>query len=161
MAMEIVEIFFYKSLVAIIPSVAFAILFTVPKKYLIWVAIGGYVAFLSKSLSIAYLGCGPILSTFIGSVAISLLYIYIGPKLRTPRQVFTVASIIPLIPGKFAYTTMMSLIQFYNMETGNHDAIEYIQSFYDNGLITACVMLAIGFGIALPPLFFYRNRPVV
>jgi len=36
-----------------------------------------------------------------------------------------------------------------------------IESFFENGIVTTSVLLAIGMGIAMPALLFYRNRPVV
>lgn len=86
------------------------------------------------------------------------MFIYIGPKLKVPRPVFTVASIIPIIPGKYAYSTLLQIMYLHNSEDNN---IIFIEHFFENGMTTLAVMLAMGLGIAFPPLFFYRNRPVV
>ncbi len=145
-------------LMSALPAVAFAMLFLVPVRYLKFVALGGAVAHLTRTLAMDFLGCGIVTATFIASATISLLFIYIAPKLRVPRPVFTVASIIPIIPGKFAYLTLISAIQVHNL-SHNHDI--YVTEFFRNGMLTLAVMFAIGLGIALPPLFFYRNRPVV
>lgn len=141
-----------------VPAVGFAMLFAVPFKYLPFVALGGSFTHLTRTLCMNYTGSGIVTSTFIASILVSLLFIYISPKLRVPRPVFTVASIIPIIPGKFAYLTLLSAIRVHNLST---DHGLYVVQFFQNGMLTTAVMLAIGLGIALPPLFFYRNRPVV
>ncbi|MGN1394658.1 MAG: threonine/serine exporter family protein [Succinivibrionaceae bacterium] len=155
--MELLDLLI-KSAFAIIPAVGFAILFSVPKKLLLYVSLGGYVCYFFRRFSMAYLDCGFISSAFIASIIVSLLFIYIGPKLKVPRPVFTVASIIPIIPGKFAYMTLISLIQFYQSEL---QSSQYIVDFFYFGIMSSGIIVAIGLGIALPPLFFYRNRPVV
>jgi uncharacterized membrane protein YjjB (DUF3815 family) len=141
-----------------VPAVAFAMLFGAPARYLPYIALGGSITHLTRSLCMGYMNFGIVTSTFIASMLISFLFIYIAPKLKVPRPVFTVASIIPIIPGKFAYMTLLSAIKIHNL---NYDHDVYIILFFQNGMLTTAVMLAMGLGIALPPLFFYRNRPVV
>ncbi len=140
------------------PAVGFAMLFAVPMRFLPYVALGGSIAHLSRTIFMDCFGLGIVVSTFFASCIISLIFIYIAPKLKVPRPVFTVASVIPIIPGKYAYSTLLQIIYIHN-NVDNHSV--YIQQFFQDGMITTAVMLAMGLGIALPPLFFYRNRPVV
>ena len=86
------------------------------------------------------------------------MFIYLSPKLKAPRPVFTVASIVPIIPGKYAYLTLLSIIK---MQDATEKKAPLIESFFENGIVTTSVLLAIGMGIAMPALLFYRNRPVV
>ena len=51
-----------------------------------------------------------VIATFAACAVISLIFIYVGPKLGVPRPVFTVASVIALIPGMDAYNALLSLI---------------------------------------------------
>lgn len=141
-----------------IPAIAFAILFATPKKYLPFVALGGIVAHLTRTISIECFGLQLEYATFIASITISLMFIYIGPKIKVPRPVFTVASIIPIIPGKLAYLTLLNLI---NLLGEPDQRLNYMIKFFETGTLSAAVLLAIGMGIALPPLFFYKNKPVV
>ncbi len=142
-----------------IPAVAFAMLFNVPAKYLPLAALGGSLAHITRTICTSYLGIGIVGASFIASSVISVLFILIAPRICVPRPVFTVASIVPIIPGKFAYLTLLSLIKMH--ENIGAESSEHVVSFFENGIITSFVMLAIGMGIAMPSLFFYRNRPVV
>ncbi len=147
-----------KILLAAFPSVGFAMLFSVPKKYLIFCAIGGMITYATKIILMVFFDAGVVSSTFVATTLMSLMFIGIAPLLKVPRPVFTVASIIPIIPGKYAYLTLLNGINIYN---GPGEKLAYIEEFFSNGVTTGSVMLAMGLGIALPPLFFYRNHPVV
>ncbi len=138
-------------------SMAFAVLFVTPAKYIPLIGLGGAVCHLSRSVCLAA-DLGIVASSFIASVVISIIFILIVPRIRVPRPVFTVSSIVPIIPGKFAYMTLLSMIKIHD-NPGMRE--QYIVSIFENGLLTAFVMLAIGLGIAAPALLFYRNRPVV
>lgn len=145
-------------LASAIPAMAFAMIFSVPPKYLPFVACGGMVSFGIKYLFFVSLEFDLIVSCFIASCVISVMFVYIAPKLKVPRPVFTVASVIPILPGQPAFNTIINLIKIY-AEPLSRDV--YISDFFASGLLTTGVMLAIGIGIAMPPLFFYRNHPVV
>lgn len=138
-------------------SMALAILFATPARLIPLVGLGGAVCHLSRTLCLAA-DLGIVASSFIASVVISVIFILIAPRIRFPRPVFTVSSIIPIIPGKFAYMTLLSLIKIHDSPEMRE---QYIVSIFENGALTVFVMLAIGMGIAMPALLFYRNRPVV
>jgi len=141
-----------------IPAVVFAIIFSTPVKYLPYVALGGSVAHIVRTVCINDLNIGIVGASFIASITISLMFIYLSPKLKAPRPVFTVASIVPIIPGKYAYLTLLSIIK---MQDVTEKKAPLIESFFENGIVTTLVLLAIGMGIAMPALLFYRTRPVV
>jgi uncharacterized membrane protein YjjB (DUF3815 family) len=138
-------------------SIGFAVFFSTPVKYIALAGLGGAVCHLSRSLCLAA-DLGIVASSFIASVVISMMFILIAPRIRVPRPVFTVSSIVPIIPGKYAYLTLISLI---NIHDNPQMRDRYIVSIFENGALTTFVMLAIGMGIAMPALLFYRNRPVV
>lgn len=75
-----------------------------------------------------------------------------------PRPVYTVASIIPMIPGKYAYNMMMSLVAM-----NSHGATQILlKSFVENGLHTLSILFAIAFGLTLPSLYYTkRKQPII
>ena len=94
--------------------------------------------------------------TFIACCVSSLLFVYVAPKLGTPRPVFTVASIIPLVPGMDAYTALLAMYKV--IETGQQEISLYSYLIIEHGMRCIAILLAICLGIAVPPLFFYRYR---
>ena len=139
-------------------AVAFAMLFSVPTRYLRYVAVGGLLTRVAGTLLYSGLGVEIAVATFLACCLCSLYFIYQAPRLHVPRPVFTVASIIPLVPGMDAYTCLMSL---YGIIDAPSDLI--VQNAYlimHHGMRCFAILLAMCFGIAIPPLFFYRYRRI-
>ena len=146
-----------EAIFASIASVGFAMVFNVPKHTLIYCAFGGAITFITRTILLD-LGIGVELSTFIASTIIGIIALYWSRKYLIPRPVYTVASIIPMIPGTYAFTAMISLVDM-NTHGVTH---ELIQLFIQNGLKAVSILGAISFGLALPSLYFMRlNRPVI
>ena len=148
----LIEAFF-----ASVASVGFAMVFNVPKHTLIYCAVGGAITFIARS-SLLHLGIGIEISTFLASTFIGIVALYWSRKYLIPRPVYTVASIIPMIPGTYAFTAMISLV-----DMNTHGVTEQlIGLFVFNGLKAVSILGAISFGLALPSLYFMRlNRPVI
>ena len=146
-----------EAIFASIASVGFAMVFNVPKHTLIYCAFGGAITFITRTILLD-LGIGVELSTFIASTIIGIIALYWSRKYLIPRPVYTVASIIPMIPGTYAFSAMISLVDM-NTHGVTH---ELIQLFIQNGLKAVSILGAISFGLALPSLYFMRlNRPVI
>ena len=142
---------------ASIAAVGFAMVFNVPKHTLIYCAFGGAITYIIRTLSL-HVGLGIEISTFIASTFIGILALYWSRKHLIPRPVYTVASIIPMIPGTFAFSAMISLV-----DMNSHGVTpQLIEIFIENGLKAVSILGAISFGLALPSLYFIRlNRPVI
>ena len=148
---------FIDSLFASLASIGFAMVFNVPKHTLIYCALGGAIAYTARTIFL-YLGFEIEISTFFASTFIGIIALYWSKKHLIPRPVYTVASIIPMIPGTFAFTAMISLV-----DMNSHGVTpELIEAFIENGLKAVSILGAISFGLALPSLYFMRlNRPVI
>lgn len=139
-------------------AVAFAMLFSVPTRYLRYVALGGMMTRMARTLLFQGMGVEIALATFLACCLCSLYFIYQAPRLHVPRPVFTVASIIPLVPGMDAYTCLMSL---YGIIDAPSELI--VQNAYlimHHGMRCFAILLSMCLGIAIPPLFFYRYRRI-
>ena len=155
--MEIIFDILIKSIFASIASTGFAMLFNVPKHTLIFCALGGAITYIIRNISIE-LGLSIELSTFIASSSIGFITLSWSRKFLIPRPVYTVASIIPMIPGTYAFAAMISLV---NMNSHGVTP-ELIELFIGDSLKAVSILGAISFGLALPSLYFMRlNRPVI
>jgi uncharacterized membrane protein YjjB (DUF3815 family) len=98
------------------------------------------------------------LATFLASLLIGTIAVYWSRKYIVPRPIYTVASIIPLIPGTYAFSAMISLV-----DMNSHGVTpELIAVFIENGLKSISILGTISFGLALPSLYFIRyNRPII
>lgn len=154
--MELLKLFIIDALFASVPAVGFAMVFNVPKKMLIYCAIGGAFAHSLRFLLMNF-GVHIEWATLIASSSMGFVGLYWSRKRLIPRPVFTVASIIPMIPGSFAFTTVIGLVE---INTAGY-SVEIMQIVAENGLKTLFILGALSFGLALPSILIYRGRPIV
>ena len=154
--MELIKILLIDAWFAWIPAVGFAMLFNVPSKMLIYCAVGGAFAHSFRTL-LMYYGIPMEWATFCASSALGFIGLYWSRKHLIPRPVFTVAGIIPMIPGSFAFTTIIGIVQFHS--TGYTPELMSIVT--ENGLKTLFILVALSFGLALPSILVYRGRSIV
>jgi len=125
-------------LFAAIPAVGFALVFNVPPKALKYCAILGALGHVTRTLLLHF------------GVPIAHRY------LAHPK-VFTVAAIIPMIPGVHAYKAMIAIVQIHHYGFSDKLFEQMISSFINTSFILGALVL----GLALPGLLFYRQKPVV
>lgn len=140
---------------AAIPAVGFGVLFNVPTRILGWCAVGGA---LGRALRFLMIQAGlPIAwATLLAAASVSFLGVWAAQRLRAHPKVFTVAAIIPMIPGVPLFTTLLAISQ---MER-NGPTPELISTALKSGLDATFILAALAVGLAAPGLFVYR-RPVV
>ena len=81
----------------------------------------------------------------------------VAQRLRAHPKVFTVAAMIPMIPGVPLFKTLIAIVQI--QQKGPSD--ELISTAIASGLQAFFVVAALAVGLAVPGLLFYRRRPVV
>jgi len=139
-----------KSFWAGIAAIGFAILFNVPRRTLfpIWCigAMGGLIKFTAMNYEM-----GVVFASFLGAVAVGVAAIQMAHLKDSPPLVFSIPSVIPMVPGVFAYKFMLGMIALTSIE--NSDA--YLQTLIDtvnNGAKMMFVLIALGTGVAIPML---------
>lgn len=145
------------ALVAAIPAVGFALLFNVPPRSLIFVALGGAFARGLRTFLIFGAGFKIEWATLLSVSLLSLIGVWLARRLRAHPKVFTVAAIIPMIPGVPAYTTLLAIAE---INRGGFTP-ELWQTAVTNGLQALFLVGALAVGLAMPGLLFYRRKPVV
>lgn len=139
-----------------IPAVGFAMIFNVPPRLLKYCAMGGALAHSLRTLLI-HSGVPIEWATLAAATTVGFVCVYWARRLLVPRPVFSVASIIPMIPGSFAFKAMISIVEL-NI---NGFSLTLLESALENGLKALFIVAALSFGLAIPSLVVYRNRPIV
>lgn len=153
---QIILEYILNAIFSAIPAVGFAMVFNVPKHTLIYCAFGGAIAYTSRTF-LMDLDLALELATFLASTLVGFVALYWSRKYIIPRPVYTIASIIPLLPGTYAFAAIINLISM----NAHGVTPELITIFIDNSLKTIIVLGGIGFGLALPSLYYIRyNRPI-
>jgi uncharacterized membrane protein YjjB (DUF3815 family) len=136
-------------------AVGFAILFNVPIRTL-WVifllgALGGSLKLLTMEL-----GGGIVFGSFFGAMLVGFLSIYAAHFRHAPPFVFAIPSVIPMVPGAFAYRMMLGIIRL----TGDVDPTAFVSLMHDtvnNGLKALFVLMALSLGVSAPMLLTRRE----
>jgi uncharacterized membrane protein YjjB (DUF3815 family) len=104
------------------------------------------------------LGLGLIPATLIASVTIGLLGIYCSHKVHNPPVVFTMPACITMIPGLFAYRSMLGFIKLSDQSTLDKDP-NILQEISHNAVLTFSLLFSLAVGISISALLF-RNKSV-
>ena len=97
------------------------------------------------------------LASFLAATGVGMLGIYWSQRLLAHPKVFTVAAIIPMIPGVFAFKAMIALVE---INRWGYSEVLW-ESFMSNGITSLFVLGALAIGLSMPGLLFYRRKPVV
>jgi len=88
----------------------FAVIFNAPVKVIPWCGIVGSLGWTIYHL-LAQSGVYEVHATFIGAFVVSIVAHIYARRLRMPMIVFSVAGIIPLVPGSIAYNAMRNIVE--------------------------------------------------
>ena len=120
---------------ACIGTIAFALLFQVPRKYYLYCGIAGACGWICYKLILPYT-TEPV-SIFFATVLVIILSRSFAVYKRCPVTVFLIAGIFPLVPGAGIYYTAYYFIQ-------NNNALAL-----SNGISTFKIAVVLATGIAL------------
>ncbi len=95
-------------------------------------------------------------ATFLAAFLIGLLSVLFAKIIRCPSEVFTFPSLLPMIPGMFAYRMFLSFAKF----TRTEDTALYqnlIEDIFANGMTAVFIMIALVVGVSIPVMLFHRE----
>lgn len=141
---------------AVIPAVGFALVFNVPPKALKYCALLGALGHVTRTI-LMHNDVPIVFATLVGAALIGFIGVHLSHRYLAHPKVFTVAAIIPMIPGVQAYKAMIAIVQIHHYGFSNALFEQMIASFIN----TTFILGALVFGLALPGLLFYREKPVV
>lgn len=101
------------TILSTIAAYFFSVLFNVRKSNLIYAAIGGGLGYFTYAiLSLTFLSHNS--SLFIASCTFSVYSQVMARMRKTTDTTFAIAALIPLVPGKGMYLTMLSIVNNEN-----------------------------------------------
>lgn len=141
-----------------VAALGFAILFNVPVRTLLGCALIGALGHGSRALFMQ-LGIGIEAATLASATLVGFVAALFAKWWYTPAPVFAVSGVIPMVPGTFAFKTMLNILA---LATGSAEAAQVnLINASVNATKTGLILAALAMGIAAPILFFKRQKPVV
>lgn len=141
--------------IAFVVAFCWGILFGSPRNIL-WVA--GCMGGLGHSLRfiLLHFDIGLISATLAGSVCVGLLGIFVAHKVHNPPVVFTMPACITMIPGMYAYRTMLGGIKLTDWEIVSENPMILLDTAH-NLVLTASLLFTLAIGISIAALLFRKT----
>ena len=135
---------------AAIGTMAFALLFGVPKKYYIYCGGIGAAGWLVYKLMLTAANLSVAASVFIATVVIMLLSRYAAVSEKCPATVFLITGIFPLVPGAQIYWATYYLVT------------DQLNQAFNSGFLAIKIMISMVLGIVvvfeIPYKFFQIGK---
>ena len=135
---------------AAIGTMAFALLFGVPKKYYLYCGGIGAAGWLVYKLMLTAANLSVATSVFVATVVIMLLSRYAAVSEKCPATVFLITGIFPLVPGAQIYWATYYLVT------------DQLNQAFDSGFLAIKIMISMVLGIVvvfeIPYKFFQIGK---
>ena len=105
---------------AVFGTIAFSVLFGVPRQYYVYCGLVGGAGWWLYSVLTAYTSCTPTEATLFAAFLVVLLSRFLAVWERCPATVFLTAGIFPLVPGTGIYWTAYYLVTDRPAEAANN-----------------------------------------
>lgn len=134
-------------------ALGFALLFSVPRRYLPGCILAGALGHGVRVLC-TQAGASLEAGTLVGAGVVGIMSLRFSRAYGVPMSLFSLGAVIPLVPGVLAYKTMLGMVSLVDAKTPSTDqAVEV----FVLGARTGLVVGAIAFGVIAPTLLFQRD----
>ncbi|WP_243387324.1 threonine/serine exporter family protein [Bacillus kexueae] len=134
---------------AFIASAAFGIIFNVPSRTLWQCGIVGAIGWIFYFTLVQY-EFDQVFATFFASVIVAFISHIFAKMYKTPMIIYSVAGIIPLVPGGLAYNAMRHIVL--------HDYTKAIEFASVAFMISGAIAMGLVFSEVLNQVFVKKER---
>lgn len=150
--------FLKDALFAAVAAIGFGAISRIPLKAYVWcgliAAVGHSVRFLLLSPDLC--GLHIVLATGLAAFVIGSLAVFVSPFAKTPAEAYLFPSLLPMIPGIYAYKAFGGMAMCLLGES--RDSFDfYFYQFAHNAFITLGIIMAMVIG-ATVPIFAFKGR---
>ena len=154
---DVVQAAIADGLFAAVAAIGFAIISNPPRKALIICALlacigHGVRYFLMHNTGLML---DQVTASTIAGFAIGLLAVPFAMRIHCPAECFAFPSLLPMVPGMFAYKAIRDLINIVRLP--DEYTMEYVSRFFSNASLTILVMFGMVVGCIIPIFIFHRQ----
>ena len=139
-----------------IAAVGFGILFNIPRKAIFTVFLLGFGAGFIKFV-LLHFHINIVLASFIAASFVGILSLPLAHGIHQPPVVFSIPAVIPMIPGYFAYETILSIMSFTFLEKDDSKRIVFMEAIFSNGFTMIFILISLTIGVSLPLLLLRKQ----
>ena len=143
-------------LLAAVAAIGFAVISNPPRKAIFISALLAAVGHAMRFYLIRYTPLDIAMASLVAAFTIGMFSMLFAKLIHCPAVIFSFPSLLPMVPGMYAYKTVLALMQFI----GGGDVTrqnELMVEFFRNGLTTLFIMFALVIGVALPVFIFHKQ----
>lgn len=96
-------------------------------------------------------------ASFCAAMVIGFGSLLLGRGARCPMTVLYIPSLLPMVPGTYAYKSVFSLIMFMHSLNTPEQGVEYMQQFFLNATVSLSVIALLAAGATLP-VFLFKEK---
>lgn len=148
------SIFLIDTIFAAIAGLGFSYANKPPKRILLFCAMLGGFGYSLRVIFMNYLSYT--ISTFISAVCISFVAVFLARRVKTPIEIIAFPSLLPMIPGLYAYKAMLAMFLFIQTDMENKKS-HYLVEIFDYGSTAVSAIFALAVGVSVVILFFYEK----
>ncbi len=141
--------------IACVVGICWGILFGTPKRILIVAGLLGGMGHCLRFI-LLQMDFGLIMATLTGSVVIGFIGIVAAHRVDNPPVVFTMPACITMIPGMYAYKTMLAGIKITDLAAADENPSILI-SMAHNLTLTMSLLFTLAIGICIAALLFRKT----
>lgn len=141
--------FIQDALFAAIAAIGFAAISNPPRRAYLYCALIAALGHSTRYILINLADVHIVTATFAASLLIGIVAVLISPRTRIPPETYLYPSLLPMIPGIYAYKTFGAMVMCINSETQN--AFDhYFYLMWSNGLTAAAILTVMVLGATIP-----------
>ena len=154
---DVVKAAIADGLFAAVAGVGFAIISNPPRKALLVCALLACVGhgiryFLMHNSNLML---DQVTASTVAGFTIGLLAVPFAMRIHCPAECFAFPSLLPMVPGMFAYKAVRDLINIVRLP--DEYTMEYVSRFFHNSSLTVLVMFGMVVGCIIPIFIFHRQ----
>lgn len=141
---------------AAIAGLGFAFACNPPMKTLFLSALLAAIAHGSRFYLLQFEVFGLASASFISAFIIGLIGLIFAKKVRCPMEIIAFPALLPMIPGMYAYRTILSIASFAN-ENDLEKQYKLLVEITNNLMTTISIATAIAVGISITLVIFHEQ----
>jgi uncharacterized membrane protein YjjB (DUF3815 family) len=154
MILSIILNIFLDGLFAAIAAIGFGAISDPPMRAFKMIAILGATGHACRYCLMNFAAFDIATASLFGGIIIGFGSMWLGKKIFCPLTVLYIPALLPMIPGKFAYNMVFSLLMSLQTVKEPDQLNTYMQMFFSNTLVTCTVVFMLAIGATLPILLF-------
>lgn len=142
---------------AAIAAIGFGAISNPPRRAFGRIALMAAVGHCLRTFLMANMDVNIAFASFFAALLIGLTSVWLGRGIKVPMTCLIIPSLLPMIPGIYAYKSVFSLIMFLQNLDSETESARYMSAFFLNATVSVGVVVLLVVG-AVIPLFIFRKR---